>query len=150
MARVYTERTFEKDERALDYIKDNFGIEYDGSQNEFSDAVIEDIMVNLKIASSDNFVTLKIDKLVSLKAFLLSKEQGMDINILVQKIDRIMNMSTNGLSRDKNGIIIDSEFKRFLEIAGMKIKGNTIEDNKRKVEVEITEDRLDFNTIIEI
>lgn len=149
MGRVFTERSFEKDERFLDYVKDNFGIDYDGSQTEYKDVEIDDIMVNIKIEDLDNFISLKMDKLVSLKAFLLSKEQGMDINLLVQKIDRIMNMSDNGLTRDKEGIVINSELERFFEIAGMKFYNNNIEDNKRVVEVVINEDKIDFNTVKE-
>lgn len=149
MGRVFTERSFEKDERFLDYVKDNFGIDYDGSQTEYKDVEIEDIMVNIKIEDLDNFISLKMDKLVSLKAFLLSKEQGMDINLLVQKIDRIMNMSDNGLTRDKDGIVINSELERFFEIAGMKFYNNNIEDSKRVVEVVINEDKIDFNTVKE-
>ncbi len=150
MGRVYTDRMFEKDERIVDYLKENYGIEYTSDRDVYEEAVVDDIMVTLKIENLDNFLSLKISKLVSLKAFLLSKEQGMDINDLVYNIDRIMDMSEEGLITRRNGILYDKNLKRFFEVANMKVSGEIVDDGKRKARIKLEDDVFDFNTIEEI
>lgn len=92
-----------------------------------------------------------LEKLVSLKAFLLSKEQGMDINMLLFNINRVMKISKE-LNVFKGSIKLDNNLRSFLEGAkiNIDIENGILNDSKRSVNVNIIDDRVDFNSIKEI
>lgn len=142
--------TVSKDEKTAEHLKQAFGIDFVKGQAEYRGAEIEDILVDLNIEEKEEYLEVGISKLVSLKAFLLSKESGMDINELVTKIDRIMEMSEGGFDTNEEGVLYDSNLEKFFEVANMKSEGNTIDDGKRRATVEMKDGRVDFNTIEEI
>ncbi|MEG0371053.1 MAG: hypothetical protein RR645_02035 [Clostridium sp.] len=109
---------------------------------------IDSILVNV----IEDYNEIKMEKLVSLKAFLLSKEEGMDVNNLIINIDKVMKITDNGLLQVRNGIKLNYELKIFLERASIRLdlKGGILNDTKREVRIKIEEDILDFNSIREI
>lgn len=121
---------------------------------------LDSILVNLEIEEGKEDTLLSINKLVSLKAFLLSKEQGMDINSLISNINRVMKMSSQSISTAEGRIIVDDNIKVFLSKAKIETLGNDngkiiLDDGKRKVSIGYLEDKTgrvsyNFNEIMEI
>lgn len=150
MGKITTERVFEKDDRIVEYFKENFNIKYEKDKNYYENVYIKDLLVNLNINNIDNYIIVKISKLVSLKAFLLSIEENIDVNKLIQKIDTLFNITQEGIETKNNGIVYDHNLERFLEIVNMKLEDNIINDEKRKARIEIIDRIIDFNTLKEI
>ncbi|MEF9933954.1 MAG: hypothetical protein RR539_01490 [Clostridium sp.] len=104
------------------------------------------ILVNL-ISEGES---VYLEKLVSLKAFLLSKEQGMDINTLINNINSVMSISCK-LNSSEEGIVINSELEGFLGAAAIEFdaKKGLLTDSKRQARVNINNGVIDFNSIEE-
>ncbi|MEF9951608.1 MAG: hypothetical protein RR840_03290 [Clostridium sp.] len=105
------------------------------------------ILANLVVEEN----SIYLEKLVSLKAFLLSKEQGMDINKLIFNINSVMNMSC-GIDLCNEGIIINNNLEDFLLSAniGFNMDNLTLKDSKREASIKMKDRVIDFNTIEEI
>ncbi|KMT20990.1 hypothetical protein [Clostridium cylindrosporum] len=115
---------------------------------------LDSILVNIIEEINNSDTVIKIEKLVSLKAFLLSKEQNMDINLLLYNIDKVMKMSDDGLNKDEHGIIFDNQLKAFLKEANIDAVDSEdniiLSDGKRKTSVAVHNNSINFNTIIEL
>ncbi len=154
MAKVIRQIEFDSKVDMKKFLHDEFDYVFDLNKEEFSykNQELNDILVNLELEYKNDKVCLTISKLVTLKAFLLSKEQQMDIVDLIFKIDKIMNMSSDGLEKRQSGILDDNNLKTFLSKADIKaeaLKEDSVElsDNKRVVSVECRDGSYDFNTI---
>lgn len=142
----------------VDFLKTMYSINTDSMVNELVDnknyyknIELDSILVN--VTHEEN--NILINKLVSLKAFLLSKEQGMDINDLLKNIDKVMKMSENGLKKAEEALLFDSELKLFLSNASIEVIDSnrekvTLSDGKRVVNVNLHNEKLDFNSIVEV
>lgn len=112
---------------------------------------LDSILLNAEEVDNE----IKLTKLVSLKAFLLSKEQGMDINNLIFNINRIMRLSNNDLALEEDSILYNEDLKVFFNTANIKVdkiseKELILNDGKRTASVKLNRNKVDFNTIKEI
>ena len=154
MGKVTRTLEFRGEEKMKEFLKEEFDhlIILSQEDQEFKNQELNDILVNLNVQHKNNGVCLTISKLVTLKAFLLSKQQNMDIADLVFKIDRTMNMSKRGLTKTNKGILDDDSLKEFLFQANITIEqieesSIKLSDNKRSVSVEYRNKSYDFNSI---
>ena len=156
MGKVIRELEFDSIEDMKKFLNQEFDysiiLNQKQKNDEYKNQELRDILVNLKLEYKDDKVYLTISKLVTLKAFLLSKEQDMDIVDLVFKIDGIMNMSRGGLEKTKLGISNDDNLKEFLDESNIKseqLERSSIKlcDNKRSVSIDSIDGSYDFNTI---
>lgn len=154
MGRVTRQLKFDNKEDMKIFLEDEFDYLIDLTKDvfEYENQQLDDILVNLKIECENEEVYLTISKLVSLKAFLLSKEQNMNIIDLVYKIDKVMNMSNHGLKKSRTGICYDNNLKEFLHKANIKVEELEkdiikLTDAKRSVCLKHKNQCLDFNTI---
>lgn len=147
---------FRSKEELLDYLKLEYGFEPDLESKkvgaiELGEIELGDILVKAEIECFEKEAVLRLKKLVSLKAFLLSKEAGMDINKLLYDIDSLMNMSEDGLNWSGTLISDDKSLEEFLDAAGIDKTGdNELKDSKRTVKVKKIMGSYDFNSIEEI
>lgn len=112
---------------------------------------LDSILVNVE----EEKTNIKISKLVSLKAFLLSKEQEMNINDLLYNINKVMSMSESGLNKIEDSLAYDDKLKEFFNKANIEVVEDNDEsvilnDGKRSVKVDYTGKSLNFNTILEL
>ncbi|KNF08967.1 hypothetical protein CLPU_4c00130 [Gottschalkia purinilytica] len=173
MAKVIRELEFGKKSEALDFLKKEFSLslsEDDAiiNNNNFSypKKELNTVLVDLAITEKENKAVLTISKLVSLKAFLLAKEEGMNVVELIGKIDRTMKLSSNGVKITKLGIVHNKDFEDFLHSTKIILEESsndsiTLYDGKRqaivkRIEIddtagnELIETIYDFNEITEI
>lgn len=142
---------FRSKEDMLDYFKVEYGFEPDLESKEFGEIELGDILVKAEIECFETEAVFRMKKLVSLKAFLLSKEAGMDVNKLLYDIDSLMNMSEDGLNWSGTLISDDKSLEEFLDAAGIdKVGDNKLKDSKRVVKVKKIMGSYDFNSIEEI
>lgn len=111
---------------------------------------LDSILVNIE----ENKTNIKISKLVSLKAFLLSKDQGMNINELIYNIDKVMRMSDKGLTKSKEFLVYDDGLEEFLHKANIEVvevnsEHIVLNDRKRVAKVKYKSKNINFNTISE-
>lgn len=111
---------------------------------------LDSILVNVE----ENKNNIKISKLVSLKAFLLSKDQGMNINELIYNIDKVMGMSEKGLTKAEEFLIYDKKLEEFLHKANIEVveinsEYIVLNDRKRKAQIKCKNKKINFNTILE-
>ena len=157
MGKVIRQLGILENSSVVDYLKEIYSVNTD-----LMEKIIEDKKVIYKNIELDSILVnvveeekhISLTKLVSLKAFLLSKEQKMDINNLLLNIDKVMNMSS-GLALEDNSILLDNNLKSFFSKADMNIidtceKSIKLSDGKRKVTLSIRENKIDFNSIEEI
>ena len=158
MAKVVRRIEFNEEKDLLNFLEKEYNISLDlGKEDncEFKNQELDSVLVNLSVSKEKDKSVLTISKLVSLKAFLLGKEEGMDVLNLIKTIDKVMNMSSNGVKTNDVGIVHDENIKEFLNKASIQIESNTdgkviLADNKRKASVEYLENTFDFNTIEEL
>lgn len=157
MGKVIRKINLEEDINIVDFLKKIYSVNTDCMESELIDGntlykniELDSILVN--VTKEENEII--ISKLVSLKAFLLSKEQGMNINDLLANIDKVMKMS-NGLNKGDSYIDLDSELKKFLATANMEVVSKnedkvTLSDGKRFAIVNVKDGKIDFNSISEV
>lgn len=112
---------------------------------------LDSILVNVEEEKKN----IKISKLVSLKAFLLSKEQEMNINDLLYNINKVMRMSESRLNKIEDSLAYDDNLKEFLNKANIEVVEDNKEsiilnDGKRTVKVDYNNKNINFNTIVEL
>ena len=155
MGKVYRKIVFDSKLSIEKFLQDEFNvsIELDSDQSlNYPSQELKTVLVNLDITEKEDKFILTISKLVSLKAFLLSKEEGMDVVKLIATIDDVMKLSLNGVKSDSMGIPNDESLKEFLNKANIRVE-NIIEDkvfisdHKRKVSVKCKDNFYDFNQI---
>lgn len=152
MGMVKRELYFRDRGELMDYLKMQYDFEISEGDSELKGIELNTILVDAEIEDMKNEVVLRLKKLVSLKAFLLSRETGMDINKLVFNIDDLMKMSEDGLNWNGNWIADDESLAEFFRAAGIS-KGDVdgaLKDGKRSVNVKKLRGNYDFNSIVEI
>lgn len=157
MGKVIRQLGILENSSVVDYLKEIYSVNTDlmekkveNKKTTYKNIELDSILVNAIEEEKNIYIT----KLVSLKAFLLSKEQGMDINNLLLNIDKVMCMSS-GLALKDSGIVFDNALKSFFSKADMNIIDNSeksikVSDGKRKVILNIKENKIDFNSIEEV
>ena len=157
MGKVIRQLGILENSSVIDYLKGIYNVNTDlvekkveDKKTTYKNIELDSILVNAVEEEKNIYIT----KLVSLKAFLLSKEQGMDINNLLLNIDKVMDMSS-GLVLKDNGIVLDNALKSFFSKADMNIvddleKSIKVSDGKRKVILSTKENKIDFNSIEEV
>ncbi|AFS78786.1 hypothetical protein Curi_c17790 [Gottschalkia acidurici 9a] len=155
MGKVYREVVFDNKLSIEKFLADEFNVllKLDSGQSlSYSNQELKSVLVNLDITEEEGKATLTISKLVSLKAFLLSKEEGMDVVKLIATIDDVMKLSSNGVKSDSMGIPNDENLKEFLSKANIRVESIVedkvfLSDGKRKVSVKCKNNFYDFNQI---
>lgn len=147
-----------KDEKVIDFLSSIYSVNTNDMEilsedniTTYKNIELDSILVN--VSQEQNI--LKINKLVSLKAFLLSKEQDMNINELLYNINKVMKMSTEELNKTEDFIVLNDSLKQFFKVANIEIiklgnKDIILSDGKRKVKISKEYNNIYFNTIIEI
>lgn len=158
MGKVIRKINIEEDMDVVKFLKTIYSVNTDDMTSELADGnpfykniELDSILVN--VTKENNSII--ISKLVSLKAFLLSKEQNMNINDLLENIDKVMKMSESGLNKSKNSINFDNELKAFLKGANIEVVSEnhekiTLSDGKRSANVNVSNGKIDFNSILEL
>lgn len=143
---------FENREEIEDYLRTEYKLEFPQGESVLREVELNTILVDLEIEERKNRTFLKFRKPVSLKAFLLAREADMDVNLLIYNIDRLLNLSEEGVVYNKDGISDDEALSQFLSKAEIQVlsEKNTLKDKYRKANVDSTERYYDFNTIREI
>lgn len=154
MGEVIRQLEFNNKNEMKQFLEDEFSFSLSLKEGEsiYHNQELKSILVNLSLEYKEDKLKLNIIKLVTLKAFLLSKDQDMDIVDLIFNIDKTMKMSLNGVKKSEAGILDDQNLKEFLNLAKIKVDEITKEkvllsDNKRQVSVEYKDCSYDFNTI---
>lgn len=153
MGMVTREIEFRNRDELSEYLKIEYNIELYPDVEELGELGLGDILVKAEIVEIAGETVLRLKKLVSLKAFLLSAEAGMDINKLVFDIDNLMDMSQDGLNWSGMTIADDGSLEEFFKVAGIEKvsdRGEILKDAKRSVKVKKIMGNYDFNSIEEI
>lgn len=165
MARCEATIKFQDKKSLAGYMDKTYGFQFEFNESdilkEYKNVELDDILVSLTAKTTAEGEThLVISKLVSLKAFLLSKDSGTDINSLVKKIDKILNLSMGTLESGNDGIAYDECLSNFFHNSKMHLdldsKGSLVilDDGKRKARMRISQNNskvhIDFNSIEEI
>lgn len=158
MGKVIKNVAINEGTNAIEFLKQIYSVNTDfveeKIENEnkiYKNIELDSILVNVEEEKQN----IKISKLVSLKAFLLSKEQEMNINDLLSNINKVMSMSESGLNKIDDSLSYDDNLKEFLHKANIEVvedngESVVLNDGKRSVKVDYKGKSLNFNTILEL